>query len=71
MLYLPQHFQLRHQILALLTQAAQKGKTMPDLMAQIDALVDELEQVWQSGDLEGLELVKQKANALALQAGAP
>jgi hypothetical protein len=57
------HFQLRSQTLELLALVAKKNGGQ--VTVQIDDLIDELERVWQTGDVERLEAVRDKAKALA------
>jgi hypothetical protein len=64
-------FQVRHQILELLSQVARRYGSAVHLMPQVDGLIDELEQVWQTGDLEQLQVVREKAKVLAELAQTP
>jgi hypothetical protein len=64
-------FQVRHQTLELLSQVARHSSDVAHLMPQVDGLIDELEQVWQTGDLEQLQIVKEKAQVLAELAQTP
>jgi rubrerythrin len=64
-------FETRYQTLEYLTQIMQSGDQGIRLMAQVDALIDELEEAWQTENEAHLELVKEKAKAFAALAQKP